>query len=147
MAFNKEKEAKRVYKLVQEVCDGYKLKYKTNDEELSVEFYIAGDKMEVKHLVCVHKDLCLVYVLSDLPFKADEGCTNEVAQAANLINSRLMAGSMDYSPKSLRLCYRLTTSYEGMDIQKEAIAPLLLYTYSVVNKYNYPLQKVATGAA
>ena len=47
--------------------------------------------------------------------------------------------------KAGEIVFRMATNYTGMEATKEAIEPLLLFTYSCVNKYNKHLYQVATG--
>ena len=145
MAFNKEKEAKRVYTLFQKVCEGYKFKYDKDDQYLRVEFDVAGDNYTVNYIMLVNPKIDVAYILSTLPVKVGEMCSDDVAQAVNLINSRLAVGSMDYSAKKNEIVYRAATNYTEMELTQEAVQALVMYTYSSVNKYNSYLCKVANG--
>ena len=145
MAFNSEKEAKNAYKLFQKVCDKYNFKYDANDEKYRVELGINGDNMNVKIVFLANANIDVAYVLSTLPFTVNEAYINDVAQAVNLINSRLSLGSFDFSERKNEIVFRMATNYTGMEATKEAIEPLLLFTYSCVNKYNKHLYQVATG--
>ena len=145
MAFNKEKEASRVYKLVQEVCDGYKLRYAKDDQYKRVEFDIQGDHELVKHVVTVNEKINVVFVLSDLPVQVDEKYSQEVAQAVNVVNCRLAYGSFDYNYRKGQITFRLPTNYTDMSMEKETINSLIMLTYACVNKYNGLLIKVAKG--
>ena len=145
MAFNSEKEAKNVYKLFQKVCDGYNFKYDANDEKYRVELGINGDNMKVNIVFMANTKTDVAFVLSTLPFTVNAAYVNDVAQAVNLINSRLSLGSFDFSEVKNEIVFRMATNYTGMEATKEAIEPLLLFTYSCVNKYNKHLYQVATG--
>lgn len=145
MAFNSEKEAKNAYKLFQKVCDKYNFKYDANDEKYRVELGINGDNMNVKIVFLANANIDVAYVLSTLPFTVNAAYINDVAQAVNLINSRLSLGSFDFSERKNEIVFRMATNYTGMEATKEAIEPLLLFTYSCVNKYNKHLYQVATG--
>ena len=145
MAFNSEKEAKNAYKLFQKVCDKYNFKYDANDEKYRVELGINGDNMNVKIVFMANANIDVAYVLSTLPFTVNAAYINDVAQAVNLINSRLSLGSFDFSERKNEIVFRMATNYTGMEATKEAIEPLLLFTYSCVNKYNKHLYQVATG--
>lgn len=145
MAFNSEKEAKNAYKLFQKVCDKYNFKYDANDEKYRVELGINGDNMNVKIVFMANANIDVAYVLSTLPFTVNVAYINDVAQAVNLINSRLSLGSFDFSERKNEIVFRMATNYTGMEATKEAIEPLLLFTYSCVNKYNKHLYQVATG--
>jgi hypothetical protein len=145
MAFNSEREAKNAYKLFQKVCDGYKFKYDANDEKYRVELGINGDNMNVKIVFMANTNIDVAFVLSTLPFTVGASYVNDVAQAVNLINSRLSLGSFDFSEVKNEIVFRMATNYTGMEATKEAIEPLLLFTYSCVNKYNKHLYQVATG--
>ncbi len=145
MAFNSEKEAKNVYKLFQKVCDGYNFKYDANDEKYRIELDINGDNMKVNIVFMANTKIDVAFVLSTLPFTVGASYVNDVAQAVNLINSRLSLGSFDFSEVKNEIVFRMATNYTGMEATKEAIEPLLLFTYSCVNKYNKHLYQVATG--
>ena len=145
MAFNSEKEAKNVYKLFQKVCDGYNFKYDANDEKYRIELGINGDNMKVNIVFMANTKTDVAFVLSTLPFTVGASYVNDVAQAVNLINSRLSLGSFDFSEVKNEIVFRMATNYTGMEATKEAIEPLLLFTYSCVNKYNKHLYQVATG--
>ena len=145
MAFNSEREAKNVYKLFQKVCDGYNFKYDANDEKYRIELDINGDNMKVNIVFMANTKTDVAFVLSTLPFTVNAAYVNDVAQAVNLINSRLSLGSFDFSEVKNEIVFRMATNYTGMEATKEAIEPLLLFTYSCVNKYNKHLYQVATG--
>ena len=145
MALSKDYTANKVYKLLKQVCDGYKLNYNSDDQRRTINFDVKGDHLDVSHKVVVHENLELVYVLSTMPFKAQEPYANDLAQAANLINSYLAVGSMDFNVKTNQVVFRIASNYTEMEMTKEAAAALILYTYSTVNKYNNYLHQVATG--
>ena len=143
--FDKEKEAVRVYKLFQSVCEGFKFKYKANDEELSVELGIQGDNALMNITLNVNKNIDVAYILSKLDFSVGEMCDDDVAQACNLVNTRLAFGSFDYNSKRNHVVFRIATNYTGMELTAESVKALLLSTYSTIDKYFKVLQQVAQG--
>ena len=145
MAFNNEQAATRVYSLVKQACDEFRLRYEAKDGSKRVNFDINGDYEPVAFSITVNEKINVVFVLSDLPVQVDEKYSQEVAQAVNVVNCRLAYGSFDYNYRKGQITFRLPTNYTDMSMEKETINSLIMLTYACVNKYNGLLIKVAKG--
>ena len=146
MAFNNEQAATKVYELVKQACDEFRLRYEAKDTSKRVNFDIDGDYEPVAFSISVNEKINVVFVLSDLSVQVDERYSEAVAQATNAVNCRLAYGSFDYNYQKGQITYRLPTNYTGMDMDIETAKQLILLTFACVNKYNKPLSQVAEGA-
>ena len=94
----------------------------------------------------VEPEYSLVTIGSVLPFKVDEAKADDVAIVLNLLNARIIDGSFYLDGNDRFVKFKITDSYLGAPVAKEAIRFHLEMLTETVDKYNDKLYALNEGS-
>lgn len=135
-----------VYKLLCDMLDQRNIRYEKNKDDLLVKFEMAGEKLPIRILMMVDKKRNLLKLLSPLTFVVPENKRLEMALAVNALNNQLPEGNFDYECTSGRICFRITSCFEGCEISARVPEYLLFLAGTVVDRFNDKLLRFSNGA-
>ena len=135
-----------VFQLLCDMLDQRNIRYEKNKDDLLVKLEMAGEKLPIRILMMVDKKRNLLKLLSPLTFVVPESKRLEMALAVNALNNQLPEGNFDYECTSGRICFRITSCFEGCEISARVPEYLLLLAGVVVDRFNDKLRMFSEGA-
>lgn len=130
------KQAKIAFDTLCEMLDEIKWKYEKDEERLVVTCSAQGDDLPIDVRMEVSAERQGVSFMSELPFTVPEDKRVEVALAIHVINYALADGSFDYNLGNGRVLFRMTSTFKGSLLGKEAFEYILDVTCGTVDDYN-----------
>lgn len=133
---NAAAKAREALESIEAVLSELNINFKKSesDEVFSLELY--GDDIVMPVRLWVEPEYSLVMIGSVLPFMVEPQKLDETAIVLNELNSRIVNGAFYLDPEDHYIKFKITDSYLGAPVSKEAIrfnVELLLQT---VDKYN-----------
>lgn len=120
-------------------------RYKKNEEKLRVECGARGEDLSMDLDLHVDAERQLVLLLSMLPLEFSEEKRIEGVLAVTAINRRLVNGCFDYDLERGKVFYRMSSSFMGSKLGKEAIEYILYASCRIIDEYNDKLLMLAKG--
>ena len=149
MANNNEIRAKNAFETFCAYFDGRGLKYDRNDGgdgNYSISISGKGKDLSMNFFIAISAKNELLSILSEMPFTFEQNKIVEGVIATTIVTDLLREGSFDFDIKSGRIFYRLTTSFNQMEVTKELCAHMFEISTYTVDRYNDKLFMVAKGA-
>jgi hypothetical protein len=139
------KQAQTVYKTLCKTLDDMDIKYKKDEEELSIESGAVGEDIPVDIRMMVNPNAKIVVFYSQMPFEIPEDKRVDMSLAVTMVNYLLADGSFDYDFINGRIVFRMTSSFIDSLIGDELIEYMLYVSCRTVDDYNDKLEKIANG--
>ncbi len=133
------KEIKLSQKNFEKICemlDDSKWKYDKDEENLKIFSGTKGDDMRIDIKFELRPQLELAGLLSPMPFEVPEDKRSIMALAVSRANYGMVDGCFDYDYVNGRLLFRITLSYAGTVLSKDAYDYMLSVACTTVNTYN-----------
>ena len=147
MATNEEMmQAKATYATLCEMLDEHEWKYARDDEALAVDTGASGDDLPMKLRIEVDAERQLVSLISKLDFSIPDDKRVEMSLAVSMINYTMVDGCFDYNFLNGNIVFRLTTSYRGSMLSKDAMEYMLFVSCRTIDDSNDKLLMLTKGA-
>lgn len=130
------KLAQKNFEKICEMLDDSKWKYDKDEENLKIFSGTKGDDMMINIRFQLNPELEIVGLLSNMPFEVPEDKRSIMAMAVSRANHGLVDGCFDYNYVSGSLLFRITLSYAGTVLSKDAYDYILSVACTTVNTYN-----------
>ena len=136
---------KRLYATLCAALDERRWKYRSNDEEMSIEYIVNGDDIPMRFIARFDAEHTLVRIFSPLPLSVREDKRLEMAVAVSMINNLLVVGCFDLDMEDGELRFRISNSFCDSAVSADAFLYLLQMGIDIVEHYNDKLFMLATG--
>lgn len=140
---NKVKQAQTAYKTLCDMLDGKDIKYKKDEEKLTVLSGGVGDDLPIPLIVNIDVDRMLIVLNSQMLFEVPTDRRCEMAVAVSRANYGIADGGFDYDFLSGNIVFRMTSCYRDSLIGQELFEYMLMYAFGIVDKYNDVFEKIA----
>lgn len=132
----KLKRAQSVYKTLCEVLDDKDMRYKKNDDDLTINFIMCGDDLSMPIEIGIHAERELIRLISRIPANFSEDKRVEGAIATCQVNYMLVDGSFDYDYGKGSIVFRKTISYIDSLLSKDVFEYLIGVAIYTIDEYN-----------
>ena len=126
----------QAYRKMIQAFESDNLKFRTNDEKMSVNIGFSTDDLDVDILFIIDSDRKLVRLFSTIPCKFPEDKRVEGAVAVAVANHGMVNGNFDYDMSDGEIVFKAVAPFENTDLDEEIYKYLLGITVSTVDKYN-----------
>ena len=116
-----------------------------NDREMKINYGVNGDYFNIKFTINVVADKQLVVLTSKLPCKFPKERSGTAALIICTANYALSDGRFDFNIDDSSITFKMTETYRGSLLSKEAYTYLLDYSCWAIDKFNKPFNDVITG--
>ena len=131
-----EKYAKAVFAALCKALENKGLKFKKDEEAMTILFIVDGDDIPMQFILKVDAERQLIRLLSPLPFTMSEDKRMEGAIATCAATFGLTDGSFDYDLTEGRIIFRLTASFRESLIGEELFHYMIVCACIAVDEYN-----------
>lgn len=139
------KKAQDVYAALCSAMDADGWRYTRHEDDLILTASARGDDLPIDIILKVDAERNLLSLFSVLPVTVPENTRMEVAVAITIANNGIVHGNFDYDLAKGRIVFRMSNSYLGCQLGKEAFLYMLYVACGTVDQYNDKFLMVAKG--
>lgn len=140
-----DKDSVIMYRRLSDALDDLGWKYERDDMRLKINTSINCGGQTLNASVQMDDNKKLIYCYTQLNFEVEEEFRKAFSQGVCMVNMLIRNGSFDFSPKSGKCAFRMTSSYRDSIVGKEVLQYILLVATKIIDLYNAKLFMLATG--
>lgn len=142
--YERQALTERQYRAMCAMLDRNNFNYEGNEERYMIRLDFEGDHGDIRINVHFDADRCLASVLTLLPVSFGEE-TMLASVAIAHTNYLLLDGWFIMDPKSGGICFKITSSYHGTDLEEENLHRLIGLSYQMANTHAGVFKRLASG--
>ncbi len=145
MSVSSKERAEKIYKdLCLKIKDN-NWKYSREDEKFRVSFSVDGKDSIMNFRIRVDEESQRIKLLSHIPINVSPQKNEDIALAICAANNRIIDGNFDYDTKSRIVFFRMTNSFNDLEVKEDVLDYMLECSFFVVDKYDTLLRALSDG--